>query len=153
MTVRLKVLPAPRRGIINAVSAVLALAVPAVEEVGPALVQAARVGSCGAPNLQRSAAKLGLSFNHLIRSRQQPGRNCSSSLAPARTNARRRIIREVRRVHPPPPRAPREPGPREPQRQTLPRARRSQPGAGHCPDATSDTAGVLIGFGGHLRRL
>ena len=78
MTVCLKVC-------LNAVSAVLALAVPAVEEVGLALVQAARVRSCGAPSLQRSAAKLDLSCNHLMRSCQQPGRNC--------LNARRRIMR------------------------------------------------------------
>ena len=71
MTVRLKVC-------LNAVSAVLALAVPAVEEVGLALVQAVRVRSCGAPSLQRSAAKLDLSCHHLMRSCQQPGRNCLS---------------------------------------------------------------------------
>src|SRR5690242_1560275 len=78
MTVCLKVC-------LNAVSAVLALAVPAVEEVGLALVQAARVRSCGAPSLQRSVAKLDLSCNHLMRSCQQPGRNC--------LYARRRIMR------------------------------------------------------------
>jgi len=72
MTVCLKVRPAPRPVTkarrFNAVSAVLALAVRVVEEVGPALVQAARVRSWGAPSLQRS-------FNHFIRSRQQRGRN------------------------------------------------------------------------------